>query len=301
MTRRPELPEVTLLEGARLFVAAFPLRDLQSAELRRFTFYSLMWLSGGAATFVCDTERFDVAADSLLCTAPGQVHWWEQAAAGAQLTLLGFVPEIFTGGVLDVRLITDLPLFEPGGTTLLPTAGTAGAALADLFALVWQRYTQLAEADPARTWRVLPRQREGVLLAYLHAILAEAATLDLAEAPPPTQRAEVRLARLFRLHAVMGALQRQPVSHYAELLHVTPDHLTRVVRRVTGKAPSAWLHERLLLEAKRRLTFTSQPVELSAHALLFPTATQFSKWVRTHTGQTPREIRQGLRSDIEHS
>jgi hypothetical protein len=56
----------------------------------------LAWLSGGAATFVCDTERFEVAAGSLVCTAPGQVNWWESPEPNASITLLGFVPKILS-------------------------------------------------------------------------------------------------------------------------------------------------------------------------------------------------------------
>ena len=294
------LPEVTLLEGARLFVAAHLLGGAHLWAIRRYQFYGLMWLSGGSATFVCDTERFKVTAGSLVCTAPGQVHWWEAPEAQAHVTLLGFVPEIFTGGSLDVRLITDLPLFQPDGTTILPAADAGAAALALLFAQVRQRYLHHTDADPSRDYRVLPRQREALLLAYLHVILAEAATLSASESPtlPPLQRTDLRLARLFRMSAASGALQRHPVAHYAELLHVTPDHLTRVVRRVTGKVPSAWLQERLLLEAKRLLLLTDLPVERIAEELQFPSATQFSQWFRTHAGQTPRQAR---RQDSEES
>jgi AraC family transcriptional regulator, transcriptional activator of pobA len=286
---------MTLKDGARLFVADDRLLESRIVEMRRYTFYGLAWLSGGAATFVCDTERFEVAAGSLICTAPGQVNWWEAPEPNAHITLLGFVPEIFTGGVLDVHLINDLPFFKPDGTTVIPAPGETGAALETLFRQVWRRYTQSAARSPDHTWRILPRQQEGLLLAYLHAILAEAATLEPDSQPAlkPTQSADLRLTRLFRIHAVGSALQRHPVAHYAALLNVTPDHLTRVVGRVTGKTPSAWLQERLLLEAVRLLRFTNKPIERIAEELHFPTATQFSQWFRTQSGQTPRLVRTG--------
>jgi AraC family transcriptional regulator, transcriptional activator of pobA len=292
------LPELILHDGARLFVASRRLLDPPMLEVHRYAFYGLAWLSGGAASFVCDTERFEVAAGSLVCTAPGQVNRWERPDADAQIILLGFVPEIFTGGALDVRLISDLPLFKPDGTTVIPASGEVGAALETLFRQVWQRYTQSASPGPANPWRVLPRQREGLLLAYLHAILAEAATLEigLPSLQPnlqPSQSADLRLTRLFRIHAVGSALERRSVAHYAALLNVTPDHLARAVGRVTGKSPSVWLQERLLLEATRLLTFTNRPVERIAEELHFPTATQFSQWFRTRSGQTPRQVRQG--------
>ena len=292
----PLLPEVVLQDGARLFVASYPLHTPTIRGPHRYTFYTLAWLSGGAAIFRCDSERFEVAAESLVCLAPGQVQQWEDEEPGAQLTLLGFLPEVFTGGALDVRLITDLALFQPDGTAVMAAPGEAGAALARLFAQVWTRYQQSADPGPSGTWRILPRQRESLMLAYLHAILAEAALLDASTAPAPltlAQSADLRLTRLFRIHAVSGALERRPVTHYAQLLHVTPDHLARVVGRVTGKSPSAWLQERLLREAVRLLTFTTRPIEQVAEALQFPTASQFSQWFRARSGQTPRQVRQG--------
>ena len=299
------LPEVTLQDGARLFVAAHHLLNPPApmSGTHRYTFYGLAWLRGGAATFVCDAERFEVAGGSLICMAPGQVNLWERSEQGAHLTLLGFIPEIFTGGALDVRLVTDLAFFKPDGSTVILAPPDTGAALNTLFEQVWQRYTQSAAHDPQRNWLTLPRQREGLLLGYLHAILAEATALHSVSAEPLTltQSADFRLTRLFRMHAVANALERHPVKFYADLLHVTPDHLTRVIGRVSGKPPSAWLQERVLVEAVRLLTFTRRPIERIAEQLHFPSATQFSQWFRSRNGQTPSQIRNGVerKSDFQ--
>jgi AraC family transcriptional activator of pobA len=295
MERLPSLvQETSMLDGARLFVASYPLRDGQVAHVWRNAFYTLMWLQGGLATLICDGERFEVAPLSLVCVAPGQVYWWDGPQPDTRVVQLGFLPDIFTAGVLDVQLLTDLPLFRPDGTTILATRDAASSAIDVLFAQVWTRYLESADQQASRRWRVLPAHREGLLLAYLHAILAEATTLDLAESRlRPAQTADLRLSRLFRFHAAQSALQRLPVAHYAQLLHVTPAHLSRTVQRVTGRPPSAWLHERLLLEAKRRLIFTDQPVEVLAAELNFTSATQFSQWFHARTGETPRQTRQG--------
>jgi len=294
MPRQPRnLPEVTLQNGARLFVASYELLEPPMAGPHRYGFYSLSWLSRGAARLNCDAESFEIMPGSLICMTPGQVHWWQHPEPDAHITLLGFIPEIFIGGALDVHLITDLPFFQPAGSPVFRASLEVAAALDQLFEQVWRRYTQSAADDPNRSWLTLPRGREGLLLAYLHAILAEAASVGLDSASGTlASTADVRLTRLFRLHAALSALERHPVTYYASLLNVTADHLTRVVRRATGKSPSHWLQERLLLEATRLLTFTNAPVERISEALNFPTATQFSQWFRTQSGQTPRAIRQ---------
>ena len=294
----PVLPHLPIHDGARLFVVTYPLQDPPVSGLFRSTFYGLAWLSGGAATFVCDTEKFAVKAGSLVWTIPGQVYWWEQPEPGAHLTLIGFLPELLTGGALNVHLIPDLPFLQPDGPTVIPVSGEAGEVLSTLFQQIWHRYAQVAEHHPANVWLTLPRQREALMLAYLHGILAEVATLTTGVLPTPltqAQSADLRLTQLFRTHAATGARERRPVRHYAELLHVTPGHLTRVVGRVMGKTPSAWLQEQLLLDAKRLLAFTDRSVERIAEDLHFPSATQFSQWFRGQSGQTPRQVRQGSR------
>ena len=293
------IPKTVLQGEARLFVASYIIRNTELGRVWRCGFHALLWLSGGAATLLCDGEHFEVQAPSLICLSPGQVYRWSAADDASRATLLGFEADIFTAGraqgsLLDVQFLHDLPHFRPEGTAVLAAQEHAGV-LDRLFILCRQRYMQLSEPQThgGRSWRVLPRQHESVLLAYLHVILAEAATLTPARGSPhPAACTDLRLSRLFRLHAGQRVLERLAVASYAELLHVTPDHLTRAVRRSTGQTPSVWLQEQLLTEARRRLALTDQPVEQVAEALNFASASQFSRWIRVHTNQTPRQLRQ---------
>ncbi|MGY2894771.1 helix-turn-helix domain-containing protein [Deinococcus sp. UYEF24] len=291
------IAKTTLQDGARLFVASYSVHETELDRTWRCGFHALLWLSGGIATLICDSERFEIQPPSLVCLSPGQIYRWIAADDATHVTILGFEADIFTagraqGGLLDVQLLHDLPLFRPEGARILAAAGDADS-LDRLFTLSQRRYERLSEAHSSEAWRVLPRRHEGVLLAYLHVILAEAATLSPAQEPPhPAPGSDLRLSRLFRMHAEQHVLERLPVSSYAELLHVTPDHLTRAVRRTTGQTPSMWLQQGLLTEARRRLALTDQPMEQVAEALNFASASQFSRWIRVHTRQTPRQLRQ---------
>lgn len=290
------LPQTTLQAGAHLFVASYIIHKTELGRTWRCGFHALLWLSGGPATLLCDGEELQVQPHSLICLTPGQVYGWQTADETARITLVGFEADLFTagqgqGGLLDVHLLHDLPLFRPEGAAIL-NVSTNADGLDRVFALSRQRYRQLSEWHSSGSWRVLPRRHEGVLLAYLHVLLVEAATLAPAQVPPQSATsADLRLSRLFRLYVAQHVLDRFSVAEYARRLHVTPDHLTRAVRRATGQTPSAWLQERLLTEARRRLVLTDQPVEQVAVTLNFASASQFSQWVRTHTGQTPRQLR----------
>ena len=80
------------------------------------------------------------------------------------------------------------------------------------------------------------------------------------------------------------------VQHYADLLHVSPNHLNALCRRQLGKTASALIQERVLVEARRLLRHTDATIGQVADALGFEDASYFGRYFRKHTGQTPGEV-----------
>ncbi len=87
----------------------------------------------------------------------------------------------------------------------------------------------------------------------------------------PPDRADTRRALLRRFQELVEAdyRERRPLSHYARALGVTVPHLSRVCREVTGRPASVLVQERVVLEAKRRLIYTSMSVSEVAYSLGF--------------------------------
>jgi len=81
------------------------------------------------------------------------------------------------------------------------------------------------------------------------------------------------------------------VSFYAERLSVLPDHLNRVVKRVTGKAASLFIREQIIARAKILLTKTNLSVEEIAYALSFGNLNHFNAYFKKCTRLTPGEFR----------
>jgi AraC family transcriptional activator of pobA len=88
----------------------------------------------------------------------------------------------------------------------------------------------------------------------------------------------------------------QRVTDYAALLGVTPEHLTRSVRRATGVAASDVIHQRLVLEAKRSLLYTDLTVRAIADDLRFDDPSYFNRFFKRSVGVTPRAFRAARRS-----
>lgn len=83
-----------------------------------------------------------------------------------------------------------------------------------------------------------------------------------------------------------------PVSRYAAELAITPVQLNNVCRRLLRRSALEHLHQRLLLEAKRSLIYTTLTVAQIADMLGFAEAPYFSRFFRRLAGQSPREFRQ---------
>ncbi len=80
------------------------------------------------------------------------------------------------------------------------------------------------------------------------------------------------------------------------MLSVTPTHLSRVTKAVTGKTVAEIIQDRVLLEAKRKLAFTDLPVSEIAYALSFSSPSYFTRFFAARMAETPKAFRQRSRA-----
>ncbi|EJC81133.1 DNA-binding domain-containing protein, AraC-type [Rhizobium leguminosarum bv. trifolii WSM2297] len=80
----------------------------------------------------------------------------------------------------------------------------------------------------------------------------------------------------------------KPASFYASELGISPTHLTRIVRSMTGSTPHELIAGKLIEEAKRQLVFTLGSVQEIGFRLGFADPAYFSRFFLKYTGETPR-------------
>lgn len=108
---------------------------------------------------------------------------------------------------------------------------------------------------------------------------------------PPRDSARRRLMRRFTRLVEEHYRDHWQVEQYAAALAVTPTHLTRVCRMVTGKAASTLIQDRLMLEARRLLAHTGLRVSQIAHELGFADPAYFTRLFTARVRQTPTAFR----------
>jgi AraC family transcriptional activator of pobA len=82
------------------------------------------------------------------------------------------------------------------------------------------------------------------------------------------------------------------VERYATKLKMNPSRLNRVCLRLGGKSAFDIAQQRLILEARRKLTYVPASVASIAYELGFQDPAYFSRVFKRHTGLTPRQFRQ---------
>lgn len=82
------------------------------------------------------------------------------------------------------------------------------------------------------------------------------------------------------------------VSSYSAQIHVSEKRLNHATSTIVGKTPKQMIDDRVLLEAKRLLVHGNQSIKEIGIELGFDEPTNFIKYFRKHTSQTPVEFRE---------
>lgn len=82
------------------------------------------------------------------------------------------------------------------------------------------------------------------------------------------------------------------VSYFAEMLHLSPDYMSSLLRKETGHNAQEYLHYHLIETAKIRLCSTTQSVSQIAYELGFEYPQYFSRLFKRKTGISPKEYRE---------
>lgn len=85
-----------------------------------------------------------------------------------------------------------------------------------------------------------------------------------------------------------------PIQYFAEQLNVSIRTLEKAFVEVEKITPKKWLTERMILEMKRNLVYNEISISEIAYTLGFKEVTNFTKFFKAKTGQTPSQFRENL-------
>lgn len=163
--------------------------------------------------------------------------------------------------------------------------------MTSLFERLWLDYQGREEGRDAMLASLVK-----VLLIWLHRRERETSGIRSS-----LDRGEEYVARFLEL-LEQHFREHWPIERYASQLKISTPHLNSLCRRLCHQSALQMVHQRLVLEAKRCLVYTSMTVSEVSDSLGFTEPAYFSRFFKRYTGVPPREFRlHGGRQGINES
>jgi AraC family transcriptional regulator, transcriptional activator of pobA len=86
-------------------------------------------------------------------------------------------------------------------------------------------------------------------------------------------------------------LEKRTIEEYADLLFITPNHLSQAIKAASGKNALSFINERIVREAKSLILYTDFDMAEIAWKLNFSDPANFGKFFKKHTTMSPLEFR----------
>ncbi len=241
-------------------------------------FLQVLVVRSGSGVAVIDELEHAFEAPALIVVPPLSIHSFRFAhdIDGDVVTLLAREIDRLTGHRSELTAL----LASPGFCTWSP--GDAQFARLDS-----------ALASMLREWRDEGAFRLAALEPLVSVFLVAVARVlldDTLVSPGATPRAQQTLRRFLEL--VNRSFDAgNDLGYYARQLGVSTGQLGRVCRATIGKSALEVIHERLLVEAKREIFYSTLSIKQIALGLGFTDAAYFARWFAQRAGMAPSALR----------
>ncbi|MBO2011438.1 helix-turn-helix domain-containing protein [Hymenobacter negativus] len=246
----------------------------------RTSSHLLVMLTEGAGRMSVGSENYPLAPGDCLLVPAGQVFAFGEASPHRGY-LCSFHPSFFQGRVVNSALALEFDFLRIWGMPFFPHK----AGVAEFVRMLLERLRMEYAATGLAS--------RGLLQAYLAALLCELNQAYQPAAVGHSGRA-TQLANKFRELLLAHFKTQQLVADYATQLCVSPNHLNKAVKAATGKSPTKWIAEAIVLEAKVLLHQSGLPVGEVAAEVGLTDASYFSRLFKKHQGLTPLEFRRRI-------
>jgi len=243
-------------------------------ETEQVDAYSIYWIKKGSGKYHIDFESYSFDGNVLFFLSPGQVFSvnTESIEEAYKLTFLKDFyciqthdKEVACNGVL-FNNIYDTPFLQPTENDTLK-----------LDFIITSLVDELKQSEAGQY---------DMLQAYLKQFIVQAVRIkkDHYQIKDDT---ESQLFKDFSLLVEQNYKTIHSVTEYANRLGVSPKSLTKNFQKIGSQAPSDFIKNRIILEAKRQLLYSSDSVKQIAFNLGYNDPAYFTRFFTKSTEKSP--------------
>ncbi|WP_349573046.1 helix-turn-helix domain-containing protein [Azotobacter salinestris] len=242
---------------------------------RHADLFQLLYVQEGEALAEVENRRLRLAEAAVQVVPPLCVHGFRFSE-----DIQGYVLTLAAPLVAHLEELLGHNLGVQGGFACHPV-GADRAWLDLLFETLFREYRG---HEPGRELQL--QSLVNLLMVWLgRRERQHAASLDASD------RSRQYLTRFLRL-VEQHYREHLPVDEFAHRVGLSSVHLNSLCRHLVGQSALQVIHQRLLLEAKRNLIYTTMTVNELSDALGFNDPAYFSRFFRRLAGQSPKTFRQ---------
>ncbi|MEJ7559826.1 MAG: helix-turn-helix domain-containing protein [Pedobacter sp.] len=252
----------------------------------RLTYYYFQYLERGSATFKTDVKEFTINDGELAFGFPNQIFTKLPYDSNMLQYALSF----------DESTVMMLPgnypfLLNPFNVNTITFDQLARQRVKNLLSGLFQLLHSPGEQKKAQ-----------VVLAHLHAILTEYDTAYFENYQGLYIHTDANLSKYigFKLAVEQNLSEQHDVQSIADQLSITANTLYSIVKQYAGMSPKEWITNRLMLEAQRKLHYSTVSVKELAYQLGFSDPGYFSRVFKKSTGKSVSRYLSELQ-DMSHN
>ncbi len=239
--------------------------------------FRIIWVQDGKLEMLIDYERVNLVGNQVICLAPNQHIEFEQLAEGYVFQynrdfycLVDHDHEISCVGLLYY------------GASQTPTIRLDAKHQRKIELLLEVFMDEFDTKDTIQ---------EEMLRMLLKRLIIICTRLFKDQSEVKYKEEELDVIRQFHVLVEKNYKEKQKVGDYAELLNKSAKTLSNLFSKNSEKPPLRQIHERIALEAKRLLYFTSKSIKEIGWELGFEEEAHFSRFFKRLNGQSATKFR----------
>jgi len=243
----------------------------------RSTINSCLFVTEGEAVMKIGSDLYKIHKNEMLFVPAGQVFSFQTGDVNMGY-ICGFHNDFLLGKFAKTDLWKDFEFLRVWGNPKVEPDEQAADFILNIFVRLLTEYSKNG------------LRNQEIYQTYLHTLFCEVKNVYKPLSSSNLISA-VTITNRFKELIFSNIKTRHLVTEYASMLNISPNHLNKTVKAITGKSPTKWIDEAILAEAKVLLCQSQLNISEIASNVGFEDQSYFTRLFKKYENLTPSEFR----------
>ncbi|MBF0378733.1 MAG: helix-turn-helix domain-containing protein [Desulfamplus sp.] len=281
--------EIETISLETLFVRRHKLDNLLEKD-HRVHFYHIMLITKGKGVHRIDLEPYSYSEGSLIFVSKGQVHAFDPQFSSKGIIIIFtekfLIKNLIYSDILYLHRLFNYHLHNP-------VINGSEYNTQELISIISDMHSEYHSLEEFGKEEMLRAQLK-ILLLKTERIKRSIIVKNSHSKSHISKLVHSNFIDIFtRLRQLIerNYAKTRNAQDYASWLNISPKQLNEICKTITDKTSKEFIDSFIILEIKRMLSISSLAVKELTYQFGFDEPTNFLKYFKKHTGQTPSEFR----------